>query len=197
MNIRGIEISCRDWMDDAASHLATALTQCGSFKTLDRSFGPEIDRELNRIIKDPNANPKDVCRLSNKLSTDFLMVAEVVFSDVVSPGVDVATGLPIPPRSGIFAEVRYRCVLAPTTEIAWSEALQVDSMYFGGTAEQFSSASAQFAAQQVAMTIQSRLDPDGFAAWQKQEEARRRAMEAPQPPPAQAAPQPPAVPKIF
>ena len=197
VNVRGLQITTRNWMDDAISHLDTTLAQRGSFKVLDRSFGPEIDRELNRIVNDPNANPNDVCRLSNKLAADYLVVAEVVFSDVVSPGVDYATGLPIPPPSAVFAEVRFRCVVAPTTEIAWADKIQIDSSYFGGTAAQFSSTSANYAADAIADKIQWRLDPDGFAALQKVRAEQRRAEEAARranPPPAV---QPQTVPRLF
>ena len=178
VNVRGLQVGTRDWMDDTASHLCTALTQCGSFRVLDRSFGPEIDRELNRIVNDPNANPNDVCRLSQKLATDYLVVAEVVFSDVVSPGTDYATGRPLPPASAIFAEVRFRCVYAPTTEIKWAQTFRLDSMYFGGTAEQFSSTSAESAAQSVSDMIQARIDPAGFDRLQTGREAARKAAAA-------------------
>lgn len=186
VNVRGLQIETRNWMDDTVSHLSTALTQCGSFKVLDRSFGPEIDRELNRIVNDPNANPNDVCRLSNKLATDYLVVAEVVFSDVVSPGTDYATGRPLPPVSAIFAEVRFRCVYAPTTEIKWAQTFPLDSMYFGGTAAQFSSTSAASAAQSISAMIQAQIDPAGYERCQKVAEAARKAAAA------AAAAQPPA-----
>ena len=104
-SIYGNGITSRTWMDDVADHLNIFLTQTDSFKVLDRSFGPEIDRELNRIVNDPNASPDDVCRLSNKLATDYLVVADVMFSDVASPGTDFATGLPLPPPSVMFATV--------------------------------------------------------------------------------------------
>ena len=178
VNVRGLQVGTRNWMDDTASHLCTALTQCGTFKVLDRSFGPEIDRELDRIVNDPNANPNDVCRLSQKLATDYLVVAEVVFSDVVSPGTDYATGRPLPPASAIFAEVRFRCVYAPTTEIKWADTLRMDSMFFGGTAEQFSSTSAESAAQAVADMIQERIDPAGHERTRAEREAARKAAEA-------------------
>ena len=135
-----------------------------AFRVLDRSFGPEIDNELGRIVNDPNANPNDVCRLSNKLATDYLVVAEVTFSDVASPGVDYVTGLPLPPPSVIFAEVRFRCVVAPTTEIAWADTVKLDASRFGGSPEQFSSTSAQAAADAICAAIQRRLDPQAYAA---------------------------------
>lgn len=178
VNVRGLQIATRNWMDDTVSHLCTALTQCGSFKVLDRSFGPELDRELNRIVNDPNANPNDVCRLSNKLATDYLVVAEIVFSDVVSPGTDYATGRPLPPASAVFAEVRFRCVYAPTTEIKWAETFRMDSKFFGGTAEQFSSASAESAALSVADMIQSKIDPVGCERARAERAADRKAAEA-------------------
>ena len=186
-NVRGLRIGTRNWMDDTASHLCTALTQCGSFKVLDRSFGPEIDRELNRIANDPNANPNDVCRLSQKLATDYLVVAEVVFSDVVSPGTDYATGRPLPPASAIFAEVRFRCVFAPTTEIKWAQTFRLDSRPFGGTAEQFSSASAESAAKTISAMIQAQIDPAGHERCQRAAEAARKAAAAAAQPPAPVA----------
>lgn len=197
LNVRGLQIVARDWMDDAASHLDASLAQRGSFKVLDRSFGPEIDRELNRIVNDPNANPNDVCRLSNKLAADYLVVAEVIFSNVASPGIDFATGLPIPPASAVFAEVRFRCVVAPTTEIAWADKIMVDSKFFGGTAAQFSSSSAEYAAGLIADQIQWRLDPEAFEALQKARETQMKADEASRAAQPQPAVQPVAAPKLF
>ena len=154
VNVRGLRFGARNWMDDVADHLNMSLAKRSNFKVLDRSFGPEIDRELNRIVNDPNANPNDVCRLSNKLAADYLVVAEVVFSDV-----------------------RFRCVAAPTTEIVWADKIMIDSKYFGGTAEQFSSTSAGFAADMIADQIQKRLDPDGFEKLMKERDEQRRAAE--------------------
>ncbi len=176
-SVWGNSIPARTWMDDVESHLNTFLTQTESFKVLDRSFGPEIDRELHRITDDPNANPNDVCRLSNKLATDYLVVAEVMFSNVASPGVDFATGLPLPPPSVIFAEVRFRCVVAPTTQIAWAGTVKMDASQFGGTAAVFSSSSAEACAWQIMLMIQSRLASADFA---KAEAARAAALKAQQ-----------------
>lgn len=197
VNVRGLHLGTRNWMEDVVSHLTMSLAKRNSFKVLDRSFGPEIDRELSRIVNDPNANPNDVCRLSNKLAADYLVVAEVMFSNVVSPGLDYATGLPIPPASAVFAEVRFRCVVAPTTEIAWADKIMIDSKYFGGTSEQFSSTSASYTADMIADQIQKRLDRDGFEKLIKEREEQRRAAEAAlraNPPPVV---QPQSVPRLF
>ena len=162
----------------------TPLT--GSFRTLDRSFGPEIDRELDRIVSDPNASPNDVCRLSKKLATDYLVVAEVMFSDVASPGKDYVTGLPLPPPSAQFAEVRFRCVHAPTTEIVVSDIVRVDSRSFYGTTEVFMSSSAEWTAANIAAIIQSKLDPAGFQRRQADLRAAAEAAAASQPAPSPA-----------
>ena len=185
-SIYGNGITSRTWMDDVADHLNIFLTQTDSFKVLDRSFGPEIDRELNRIVNDPNASPNDVCRLSNKLATDYLVVADVMFSDVASPGIDFATGLPRPPPSVMFAEVRFRCVVAPTTQIAWADIVRMDASRFGGTPQVFSSTSAEAAAAAITDAIWSRLAPDDFAKAQKMR-AEAAAAAGNQPPPAQPA----------
>ena len=182
-SIWGTAHQARNWMDDLADHLNIQLAQCGSFKTLDRSFGPEIDRELNNIVKDPNANPNDVCRLSNKLATDYLVVADVMFSDVASPGTDFVTGLPKPPASAQFAEIRFRCVMAPTTQIVWAETIRVDSQYFYGTPEVFASSSSEWAAANIAAIIQSKLDPKGYEVRQAQLKAEADAAAAAQPQP--------------
>ena len=187
-SIYGNSITSRTWMDDVADHLNIFLTQTDSFKVLDRSFGPEIDRELNRIVNDPNANPNDVCRLSNKLATDYLVVADVMFSDVASPGINFATGLPLPPPSVMFAEIRFRCVVAPTTQIAWADVVRMDASHFGGTPQVFSSTSAEAAAGAITDAIWGRLAPDDFAKAQKIR-AEAAAEAAKQPPPA-----PPAAP---
>ena len=166
-------------------HVSIKFAQTDSFRTLDRSFGPEIDRELNRIVGDPNANPNDVCRLSQKLATDYLVVAEVMFSDVASPGVDYVTGLPRQPESAQFAEIRFRCVHAPTTQIVVSDVVRVDSRNFYGSAEVFMSGSAEWAAASLAAIVQSKIDPAGYARRQAELKAAAAAEAAlPPPPPA-------------
>ena len=181
VTVWGMKIGARDWLDTLVDHMSIQLTQTGSFRTLDRSFGPEIDRELDRIVNDPNANPNDVCRLSKKLATDYLVVAEVMFSDVASPGKDYVTGLPLPPPSAQFAEVRFRCVYAPTTEIVVSDIVRVDSQKFYGTAEVFMSSSTEWTAANVAAVIQSKIDPAGFARRQAALKASAEAAAAAQP----------------
>lgn len=193
VSVWGHSLMTRDWCDTVIDHLSIQLTQTGSFRTLDRSFGPEIDRELDRIVNDPNASEKDVCRLSKKLATDYLVVAEVMFSDVASPGNDYVTGLPLPPASVQFAEVRFRCVHAPTTEIVASDVLRVDSKDFYGTAPIFVSGSSEWAAANIASFLQSKLDPAGFARRQAELKAAAEAAAAaaaaqPLPPPAAPVP---------
>ena len=183
VSVWGNSIDARNWLDTLVDHLSIQLTQTGSFRTLDRSFGPEIDRELARIVNDPNASEKDVCRLSQKLATDYLVVAEVMFSDVASPGKDYVTGLPLPPASAQFAEIRFRCVHAPTTEIVVSDIVRVDSQAFYGTVETFTSGSTEWAAANVAAIIQSKIDPTGFARRQAELRAAADAAAAAAPAP--------------
>ena len=189
VSVWGMSIEARAWLDTLVDHMSIQLTHTGSFRTLDRSFGPEIDRELNRIVNDPNANPNDVCRLSKKLATDYLVVAEVMFSDVASPGKDYVTGLPLPPPSAQFAEVRFRCVHAPTTEIVVSDIVRVDSSKFYGNAEIFTSGSTEWTAATVAAIIQSKIDPAAFERRQAELKAAAEAAAATQPA-APAAPAP-------
>ena len=186
VSVWGAAIETRSWLDTLVDHLSIQLTQTGSFRTLDRSFGPEIDRELDRIVNDPNASPNDVCRLSQKLATDYLVVAEVMFSNVASPGKDYVTGLPLPPPSAQFAEIRFRCVHAPTTEIVVSDIVRVDSKNFYGTVEIFTSSSTEWAAANVAGIIQSKIDPAGFARRQAELKAAADAAAAAAPAPAAA-----------
>ena len=178
VSVWGNSIDARNWLDTLVDHLSIQLVQTGSFRTLDRSFGPEIDRELNRIIGDFNASPDDICRLSRKLATDYLVVAEVMFSDVDSPGKDYVTGISLPPPSAQFAEVRFRCVHTPTTEIVVSDIVRVDSQNFYGTVETFTSGSSEWAAANIASIIQSRLDPAGFARRQAELKAAAEAAAA-------------------
>ena len=189
-SVWGNQMSARGWLDTLVDHMSLQLVQTGSFRTLDRSFGPEIDRELDRIVNDPNANPNDVCRLSKKLATDYLVVAEVMFSDVASPGTDYVTGLPLPPPSAQFAEVRFRCVHAPTTEIVVTGIVRVDSRNFYGTPEIFTSGSTEWTAANVAAIIQAKIDPAGFERHQAElkaaAEAAAAAAAAAAPPPAPA-----------
>jgi curli biogenesis system outer membrane secretion channel CsgG len=176
VSVWGNSIDARSWLDTLVDHLTLQLVRTGSFRTLDRSFGPEVDRELNRIANDPNADPGDACRLAKKLATDYLVVAEVMFSDVASPGTDYVTGTPLPPPSAQFAEIRFRCVHAPTTEIVASDIVRVDSQYFYGTVETFTSGSSEWAAANVASMIQSKIDPAGFE--RRQAEMRAAAAAA-------------------
>ena len=99
-------------------------------------------------------------------------------SDVASPGKDYVTGLPRPPPSAQFAEVRFRCVHAPTTEIVISDIVRVDSQNFYGTPEVFMSGSSEWSAANVAAIIQSRLDPTGFARRQAELKAAAEAAAA-------------------
>jgi curli biogenesis system outer membrane secretion channel CsgG len=177
VSVWGTTIAAREWLDVVVDHLSMQLVNTGSFKTLDRSFGSEIDRELNRIVSDANASIADICRLSNKLASDYLVVAEVTMSDVASAGTDFATGLPLPPPSAQFAEVRMRCIHAPTTEIVASDVVRVDSQNFYGTKEVFISSSAEWTAANLAAIIQSKIDPDGFA--RRQAELRAGAAQMP------------------
>jgi len=186
VSVWGNAIESRSWLDTLVDHLSLQLVQTGSFRTLDRSFGPEIDRELNRIVNDPNANPNDVCRLSQKLATDYLVVAEAMFSDVASPGKDYVTGLPLPPPSAQFVEIRFRCVHAPTTEIVVSDVVRVDSQSFYGTVETFTSGSSEWAAANIASIIQSKIDPAGFARRQAELKAAAEAAAAAAPAPVPA-----------
>ena len=186
VSVWGNTIESRNWLDTLVDHLSLQLVQTESFRTLDRSFGPEIDRELNRIVNDPNANPNDVCRLSQKLATDYLVVAEAMFSDVASPGKDYVTGLPLPPPSAQFVEIRFRCVHAPTTEIVVSDVVRVDSQSFYGTVETFTSGSSEWAAANIASIIQSKIDPAGFARRQAKLKAAAEAAAAASPAPAPA-----------
>ena len=101
-----------------------------------------------------------------------------MFSDVASPGKDYVTGLPLPPPSAQFAEVRFRCVHAPTTEIVISDIVRVDSQNFYGTPEVFMSGSSEWSAANVAAIIQSRLDPTGFARRQAELKAAAEAAAA-------------------
>ncbi len=172
-NVQGLSIGARQWMDDVADHLNAELAGRGGFAVLDRSFGQELDAELGRITSDPNADPNDVVRLCRKITADYVIVAEVVFTDVVSPGNDYATGLPLPPQQTVFAEVRFRCASPVTTQIALADSVAGDSRYFGGTSEQFSSASAGWTAQQIADAVQGRFNPAGLQA-----ELSRRAAAA-------------------
>ena len=123
-------------------------------------------------------NPNDVCRLSKKLATDYLVVAEVMFSDVASPGKDYVTGLPLPPASAQFAEVRFRCVHAPTTEIVVSDIVRVDSRNFYGSAEIFTTGSTEWTAANIAAIIQSKIDPAGFQRRQAELKAAAEAAAA-------------------
>ena len=103
-----------------------------------------------------------------------------MFSDVAYPGKDYVTGLPLPPPSAQFAEVRFRCVHAPTTEIVVSDIVRVDSRNFYGNAETFTTGSTEWTAANVAAIIQSRIDPSGFARRQAELKAAAEAASAAQ-----------------
>ena len=102
----------------------------------------------------------------------------MMFSDVASPGTDYVTGLALPPPSAQFAEVRFRCVHAPTTEIVVSDIVRVDSQGFYGAPAIFTSGSTEWAAANVASIIQSKIDPAGFARRQAELQAAAAAAKA-------------------
>jgi len=189
-SVYGTTIESRQWMDDASSLLITCLDRSGSFRTLDRTFGSEVDGELARIAKDPNASIEDLSRLSRKVTAEYLVVAEVTFADVVSPGADFATGLPLPAANADFAEVRYRCIHVPTSQlVGCSGSLSLNAASFGGAGVQFSSASAATAACMIADVLQQHFDPEGYARIRAERETLQRNV-APAEPAVQPSAQP-------
>jgi hypothetical protein len=155
----GQTVDSVEWSAALANQLNVVLTQTRKFTMLDRSFGKEIDGELARLGA-ANAAPGDVIRLNQKLAADYIVVGEVVFSDVAAPGVNPITGQALPQQSALFAEIRYRVLLAPTTQLKWADTVRLDALSFPAQdVRSFVSMSAEAAARAVCDGLMSNILP--------------------------------------
>ena len=160
------------------------------------TFVPDSSRRMNRRkialtlgVKAATHNQIVIFDTLTQHFTPYMQFAQSVMHKKLARrtgGIDFATGLPRPPPSVMFAEIRFRCVVAPTTQIAWADVVRMDASHFGGTPQVFSSTSAEAAAGAITDAIWGRLAPDDFAKAQKIR-AEAAAEAAKQPPPAQPA----------
>ena len=145
----GQSVDTVEWSAALGNQLNVVLTQTRKFTMLDRAFDREVNSELARLGA-ANAAPGDAIRLNQKLGTDYLIVGEVSFSDVVAPGVNPITGQALPQQPAMFAEVNYRVLLAPTGQLKWADTVKLDASQFAASdVRSFISMTAEAAASAV------------------------------------------------
>ena len=155
----GQPVSAASWAADLANQLNVQLTQTRKFTMLDRKFDAEVNSELDRLAGG-NASPADAVRLNQKLGTDYLVVGEIAFNDVVAPAVNPYTGRPMPPASQLFAEITYRVLLAPTGQLKWTDVVRIDAASFAvGDLATFVSATTEAAACSISDGMMSNILP--------------------------------------
>lgn len=155
----GQNASTVEWVKDLGDKLNILLAKTRRFTMLDRKFDAELNDELARL-SDANASKADVVRKCQKLATDYLVTGEVKFFPVKAPGVNPLTGQAMPAASQLFAEVKFRVLLAPTGQLKYAESIKLNSASFaaGGIGE-FASLSAQSAADLIANAILTNYQP--------------------------------------
>lgn len=148
-----------DWAMALADKLNVCLTQTRKFTMLDRKFDAEVNSELDRL-SGGNASPADAARLNQKLGTDYLVVGEIAFNDVVAPAVNPYTGRVMAPPSQLFAEITYRVLLAPTGQLKWTDVVRIDAASFAaGDLATFVSATTEAAACSISDGMMSNILP--------------------------------------
>ena len=145
----GQQVDSVEWSTALANALNVCLTQTRKFTMLDRNYDSEVNAELARLSS-ANAAPQDAIRLNQKLGTDYLIVGEVTFNDVVAPPVNPYTGRAMPMGPALFAEVNYRVLLAPTGQLKWTDTVRLDASQFAASdARSFVSMTAESAARSI------------------------------------------------
>lgn len=160
----GQTVDSVEWSTALANALNVSLTQTRKFTVLDRSYDKEINAELARLSS-ANAAPQDAIRLNQKLGTDYLIVGEVTFNDVVAPPVNPYTGRSMPMESSLFAEINYRVLLAPTGQLKWTDTVRLDASEFAASdVRSFVSMTAESAAYAICDGIMADILPFEVAA---------------------------------
>ena len=160
----GQTVDSVEWSAALANQLNVVLTQTRKFTMLDRAYSRDVDAELQRLGA-ANAAPGDVIRSNQKLATDYIVVGEVGFSDVIAPGVNPITGQALPQQSAMFAEIHYRVRLAPTTQLKWADTVRLDALSFPAQdVRSFVSMSAEAAAKAVCDGLMADILPFEVAA---------------------------------
>ena len=160
----GQPVDTVEWSAALGNQLNVVLTQTRKFTMLDRAFDREVNSELARLGA-ANASPGDAIRLNQKLGTDYLVVGEISFSDVVSPGVNPITGQALPQQPAMFAEVNYRVLLAPTGQLKWADTVRLDASQFAASdVRSFISMTAEAAASAVCDGLMADILPFEVAA---------------------------------
>lgn len=160
----GQTVDSVEWSAALANQLNVVLTQTRKFTMLDRAYSRDVDAELQRLGA-ANAAPGDVIRSNQKLATDYIVVGEVGFSDVIAPGVNPITGQALPQQSAMFAEIHYRVLLAPTTQLKWADTVRLDASQFAASdVRSFISMTAEAAASAVCDGLMADILPFEVAA---------------------------------
>lgn len=147
------------WTKALADKLNERFTQTRKFTMVDRKFDAEVNSELARL-SGPNAAKADSVRLNQKLGTDYLVVGDVKFFPVNSPGVNPLTGRALPMTSQKFAEISYRVLLAATGQLKWADTIVMDAMEFqAADVVSFATATADGAATRIVDAIMASILP--------------------------------------
>ena len=154
-----------DWSMALADKLNINLTQTRKFTVLDRKFDTEINAEL-ALLDAKNASKADAVKMCKKLGTDYLVVGEVSLSNVASPGYHPVTGQELDPTSALFAEITYRVLIAPTSQLKWTDTVRLDSLDFASCTDlkSFVSATAEAAATAISDGLMANILPFEIAA---------------------------------
>ena len=147
------------WSSTVSDKLNERFTQTRKFTMIDRKFDTEVQDEIRRL-SDKNAARGDLVRLGQRLGTDYMVVGDVRFGSVQSPGVNPITGQALPTVSQRFAEISYRVILAPTGQLKWADTVTIDSGDVSAAdMVSFVSASADLAARRIVDVVMANLLP--------------------------------------
>lgn len=148
-----------DWVMELGNRLNADLTQTRKFTMLDRAYDPAVNAELARL-SEPGIAPSEAVRLNQKLGTDYLVVGEVSFGDVLPPETNPFTGRPVPQTSSLFADIHYRVLLAPTGQLKWSDSVRIDAADFqAGDPRSFVAMTTEAAAAEICSGVMNNILP--------------------------------------
>lgn len=155
----GEEVDCARGNETIADSLNTYLTQTRKFTMLDRQFSAETAAELSRLSM-ANASSGDRVRIGQLLVTDYLVAGTVKFySQLPAVSNPYTVGGSVMPDS-TCAEVSYRVLLAPTSQLKWSDTVKIPySMCTGSNASEILASALECAAEEICEQIISNIYP--------------------------------------
>lgn len=118
VSIFGRDLQMSTTCEGIAARLNEDLVQTRRFTMLDRAFDTETQAELSRLNLD-NASAGDLGRFQQLLVTDYLVTGTVRLFASPSASYNPFTGTSTA-NDGPFAEISYRVILAPTSQLKWA-----------------------------------------------------------------------------